>query len=45
MVERDALERAALDACPASIFYDLLDCLDETSDEELNALIKEGINE
>lgn len=33
--ERVILEYSALEACAASDYYDLLDCLSEVSDEEL----------
>jgi len=38
-VEREKLEKAALQAICACYFYDLADCLDETSDEELEQIV------
>lgn len=33
--ERNVLEAMALDRCPTEDYYELLDCLDTTSDAEL----------
>lgn len=33
--ERNVLEAMALDLCPTEDYYELLDCLDTTSDAEL----------
>lgn len=41
-MNREELEAVAKDVCPADIWYDLMDCLDETSDAELIALIAEN---
>lgn len=36
--ERNVLEAMALDLCPAEGYYELLDCLDTTSDAELMSI-------
>lgn len=41
-MERVELEAMVKEVCPASLWYDLMDCLDETPDEELVRLIAEN---
>ncbi len=38
-MNREELERVARAVCPATLFYDLCDCLGDTTDAELLALI------
>ena len=37
---RDELEASAKSACPANMWYELLDSIEETSNEDLERLIK-----
>lgn len=39
-MNRETLERLALEAIPAEDYYILRDCLDETTDQELIAIIE-----
>lgn len=38
-MKREELEAKVKELCPTSLWYELHDCLDETSDQELRALI------
>ncbi|ACY86408.1 TPA: hypothetical protein HHT09_RS28220 [Escherichia coli] len=38
-MKREELEAKAKELCPASLWYELNDCLDETTDQELLKLI------
>lgn len=40
-IDRDELENCAKGCCPEALWYDLLDSLDETQDDELLALIEQ----
>ena len=40
MLEREALERMAIEAVDASLYYDLMDYLEITSDEELLEIVE-----
>jgi hypothetical protein len=37
-MSRDELEKAALNAVSADMYYDLLDCIGETTNDELHAI-------
>lgn len=41
MVDREELESRAKECCPADLWYELLDTLDETRDQDLIRLIEE----
>lgn len=41
-MERAELEAMAKEACPASLWYELIDCLEETPDQDLISLIAEN---
>ncbi|AGS40902.1 hypothetical protein [Cycloclasticus zancles] len=41
-MERTELEAMAKEVCPASLWYELMDCLDETPDQDLVNLIAEN---
>jgi hypothetical protein len=41
-MERTELEAMAREVCPASLWYELMDCLDETPDQDLINLITEN---
>ena len=43
-MDRTELEVMAREVCPASLWYDLMDCLNETSDQELMDLIADAAN-
>lgn len=40
-MDRDDIEAMAKEICPAALWYELMDCLNETSDQELMDLIAE----
>ena len=44
-MKRDELELLALMECPAEIYYDLLDCIEQASDMALAILIRRASNE
>lgn len=39
---REDLERAAIEACGADQYYDLLDCIDQATNEQLKQMIIDG---
>lgn len=41
-MERVELEAMAKEVCPASLWYELMDCLDEMPDQDLINLIAEN---
>jgi len=40
MIDRETLEKMALDAVCACLYYELTDTIEETSDEDLQELIQ-----
>lgn len=40
--DREELEKEALESVPAEDYYELCDCLDTTSDEELMQIISDA---
>lgn len=39
MIDREMLEQQALECCSAEDWYELLDCLEETPDSDLEKII------
>lgn len=39
-VDRETLEQMALEACPAEQYYDLMDNLEQATDEELWEIVR-----